>query len=128
MSRKITVLIVEDNKLCLFGARCSLEQAGCSVDTAETGKEGLDKAVKNKYDIIFMDIGLEKGTDGFEVTKKIRSTSQINKDTPVVALTAHNREDYKEKAKEVGMNDFMVKPADVDKVKSIIKDFGLSEN
>ena len=101
---KINALLVEDNDLARMVAEVSLKKVNCKVDSVSTGEEAVQLALTKKYDIIFMDIGLGD-TDGFQVTQTIRSESQFNKDTLIVALTAHLEESYREKAKAVGIND-----------------------
>jgi CheY-like chemotaxis protein len=123
MDKDIKVLLVEDHEISRLAAKFNLQQAGCQVDVAASGKEALEKAFNNKYDIIFMDIGLEKGFDGFSVTKKIRNQSNLNQKTFIVALTAHTNDKYQKEANEAGMNKFISKPIEAVQLKEIISDF-----
>lgn len=118
----IRFLLVEDNALARMSVTLVLEQAGYEIDTADTGDAGLNMAIDNAYDLILMDFGLGD-TDGCEVTKKIRAQSDKNKTTPIVALTAHGEEAYKIKCYDAGMNDFLTKPFDNEKVEYIINKF-----
>jgi CheY-like chemotaxis protein len=111
LSKEITVLLVEDNQIAMLSAKFTLQDAGCVVDVAASGKEALEKAAQHNYDLIFMDIGLEEGTDGFMVTEQIKSRGSLNEDTLVVALTAHTQdENLSKRMKEVGIPRLITKP------------------
>ena len=80
-----------------------------ALDEASNGKEALELSKQNKYDLIFMDIGLPDFS-GYEVTKRIRQDKKnINNNTIIVALTAHDDSDSRKKTTESGMNDFTTK-------------------
>ena len=119
MDKKINVLIVEDNMVARMAAKLNLEKLGCNVETAETGEKAIEMSMANSYDIIFMDIGLGS-TDGFKVTGEIREKSQKNQSTPIIALTAHDENEYKERAKKVGMSDYLNKPIEISEIEKII--------
>lgn len=121
MDNKIKALIVEDNAIACMAAKSNLEKLGCEVDTANTGEKAIELCENFTYNIIFMDIGLGD-TDGFTVTQEIKSKCQINKETPIVALTAHSEDEYKQKAKKVGMIDFLNKPIDTLQVEKILNE------
>lgn len=121
MDHKIKALIVEDNAIACMAAKGNLEKPGCNVDIANTGQKAIELCENFTYNIIFMDIGLGD-TDGFAVTQEIKSKCQINKETPVVALTAHSEDEYKKKAEKVGMMDFLNKPIDTLQVEKILKE------
>jgi two-component system aerobic respiration control sensor histidine kinase ArcB len=119
---KIRILLVEDNKFAQMAAKGNLETIGCLIDVASSGAEGIRKGTDTQYDIIFMDIGLEDGMDGFIVSKKIKE-SQLNAKTPIVVLTAHSEESYRKYAFDIGIDDFLVKPLTVEDAKTIIAKF-----
>lgn len=120
MKDKIQVLLVEDQFLMQFAAKKCFVTTSCHVDIAETGEKAIALSAKNVYDIIFMDIGLDD-MDGYEVTEKIRAASSLNALTPVIALTAHTKDRYYEKAKLAKMNDFISKPITPELVKEMFE-------
>ncbi len=106
----IRVLLVEDTPIAQVVAKSQLIKQDCEVDIASDGIEALDKTSLHSYDLILMDIGLGEGPDGFEVTLQIKNNSPLNRLTPIVAVSSHNEEEYKEKAKAVGMAHYFNKP------------------
>ncbi len=115
----IKLLAVEDDSIAQFIVRAELGKSGYDIDIASSGDEAIQKAMQTRYDFILMDIGLGN-TDGFIVTKAIRAQSMLNKETPIIALTAHEEESYRSKAKEVGMQGFLAKPLRLAKLKEIL--------
>jgi len=104
------VLVVEDNAVAQKVAFSLLNSMNCHVDVASSGDEAITKIMKNHYDLIFMDIGLGQGADGYEVTKQIRNKEKDNEHTPIVALTAHAAEENKQHCIEAGMDAVLAKP------------------
>ena len=110
------VLLVEDNELNFEIAKTVLEEAGFRVDGASNGKEAVDKASNNTYDVILMDIQMPI-MDGYEATKELR---RLGNRAPIIAMTANAFSEDKKKAKEVGMDAYIPKPIDVNKLVSKI--------
>lgn len=109
--RKLDILLVEDNIDNQNLIKNSLEKVGYTVHIAENGKIGIGKVKEKEYDLIFMDINMPE-MDGFETTKAIRlfESEKKKKRIPVIALTAHALLEYKEKAIEFGIDDYITKP------------------
>lgn len=110
------ILLVEDNELNYEIAKTVLEEAGFIIDGASNGKEAVDKATNNTYDVILMDIQMPI-MDGYEATKELR---KLGNRTPIIAMTANAFSEDRKKAKEVGMDGYIAKPIDVNKLVSII--------
>lgn len=110
------VLVVDDEKLIVKGIRFSLEQDGMEVDCAYDGEEALEKASRNGYDLILLDIMLPKLT-GLEVCQQIREFS----DVPIVMLTAKGDDMDKILGLEYGADDYITKPFNILEVKARIK-------
>lgn len=108
---KQKILVVEDVKIAQQLAKMMLISLGCEVDVAENGSQTLEQYNQKNYDLIFMDIGLPD-IDGFSVTETIRKQEKEHGrySTPIIVLTAHSNETFKQRAVEVGADDFMVKP------------------
>jgi signal transduction histidine kinase/ActR/RegA family two-component response regulator len=106
------ILIVEDNltnQLVLLGL---LEDCVKEIDIANNGKEALDLFKSGKYELILMDLQMPV-MDGYEATRIIR---EIDKDIPIIALSANAMIEEVEKTKAYGMNEHLAKPIDVEKL------------
>lgn len=119
-SAKMRILIAEDNAVNAMIARVLLEKAGHLVDLAINGKEALDALLKRKYDIVIMDCQMPV-MDGFEATRAIRSSKEIWKDIPIIAMTANAMAGDRERCLEAGMSDYISKPVKKDDLLRIIK-------
>ena len=106
------VLIVDDNEMNLTVAEGLLEPLKMQVDTADGGREAIEKISKEHYDIIFMDHMMPE-MDGVEVTHIIRDEFPRYDDVPIIALTANAVAGTKEFFCREGMNDFIAKPIEI---------------
>lgn len=102
------VLLVEDSEDNLELIQHILNQAGVKVDQARNGREGLDKALATKYDLILMDLQMPI-MDGYEATKALREKNVI---TPIIALTAHAMKEERDRCLQAGFNERLTKPID----------------
>ena len=100
------VLVAEDVVTNQFLIKSLLNKMGLTVTIAEDGAIALQKAISQKYDLIFMDIQMPN-MDGFEATKAIRKEGIS---TPIIALTAHAMKGDDAKCYETGCNDYLTKP------------------
>jgi DNA-binding response OmpR family regulator len=101
-----TVLVVEDDPTMLRGLRDNFEFKGYRVRTAVDGEEGLDAALREKPDLIILDIMLPR-MNGFEVCQRIR---QAGLEMPVVMLTAKGQEEDIIRGLNLGADDYVTKP------------------
>jgi CheY-like chemotaxis protein len=85
-----------------------LEKSGHTVIEARDGKTGIERAIKEKPDLIIMDIQLPD-INGLEVTRRIRA-SEANGEIPIIALTSYAMMGDKDKALEAGCNGYIEKP------------------
>ena len=104
------ILIVEDNEQNLYLMQYMLEKTGYSVVVARTGGEGVAMAVKERPDLILMDIQLPD-MDGLEVTRRIRA-SEADDQIPIVAVTSFAMAGDREKALAAGCTGYIEKPID----------------
>jgi signal transduction histidine kinase/DNA-binding response OmpR family regulator len=117
LTKKISVLVAEDNAINRKLIGYLLTQIGCVFDMASDGKEALAKLTKKNYDIILMDVQMPV-MDGIDSTRAIRNELQLK--TPVIALTARVFKEDEIKCIEAGMNDYLTKPIDKEKLKEKI--------
>ena len=110
------VLVVDDEKLIVKGLKFTLEQDNMEVDVAYDGKEALEKARDNQYDIILLDVMLPE-LNGFEVCQQIRDFS----DVPIIMITAKGDDMDKILGLEYGADDYITKPFNSLEVKARIK-------
>lgn len=103
------VLLVEDNAVNQRVATLLLERAGCTVDLANDGAEGVAKFNANRYDLVLLDCHMPE-MDGFEAARRMRMSESPEYSTPIVALTANALPGDREKCLEAGMNDYLTKP------------------
>ncbi|MEA1920628.1 MAG: response regulator [Campylobacterota bacterium] len=103
-----TCLIVEDIKINQMVLQSVLKGLNFTSEFANDGVEGVEKAQKNPYDMIFMDIQMPR-MDGFEATQKIR---EFNDTIPIVAVSAAVLPQDKQHSLDAGMNDHVAKPVD----------------
>ncbi len=102
------ILLVEDSadNRALFSIM--LKRANATVDLAQDGQEGVDKAMSQKYDLVLMDIQMPI-KDGYTAFAELK---EKNYRIPVIALTAHALTDEKNKALDMGFADYLTKPVD----------------
>ena len=103
------VLIVEDNYMNRRYICTLLEKWKIQYTIAHNGREGLEMAQHELFDLILMDIQMPE-MDGYEATINIRNTANMNRQTPIIALTASAMLTQKDKAFSIGMNDYVSKP------------------
>ena len=118
------LLLVDDVEVNREIAAMILQEMGFKVETAEDGKQALEKvsaADSGYYDAVLMDIQMPE-MDGYEATKKIRELSDDEKATvPIVAMTANAFEEDRKAAFAAGMNAHIAKPVDEAKLISVLE-------
>ena len=116
---KKRVLLVEDNELNADIAMTILEDAHVKAELAKDGAEAFDmlaRAPEEYYDVILMDIQMPR-LNGYEAAKKIRKLSDPYKaQIPIIAMTANAFEEDRQAALAAGMDDYVVKPIEVDRL------------
>lgn len=105
MADNARVLVVDDEERIRRLLRMYLERENFEIDEADNGKDALDLALQNDYDVIILDLMMPE-MDGIEVCEKLRK----EKTTPVIMLTAKGEESNRVQGFEVGADDYIVKP------------------
>jgi len=116
---ELSILVVDDNLLNLKVASTFLSNEGANVVSVENGKDALEKANHQLFDLILMDLEMP-GMSGIETAIGIRKIKHYTKDIPIIALTAHAFPDIKKQVLAAGMNDFLTKPYKPEQLFSII--------
>jgi osomolarity two-component system sensor histidine kinase NIK1 len=129
MGERLNILLVEDNLLNQRIVTFSLKKYNHDVIIANNGVEAIEKFRENKFDVILMDIMMPV-MDGLEATIKIREEEKLNnveKRTPIVALTANTMDNDRDKCISYGMDDFLSKPFDIEKLKIIFSELSITD-
>lgn len=114
-----TILIVEDDPGILFGLRDNFQLAGYRVVSSIDGSLGLDLAIKEKPDIVILDVMLP-GMNGFEILAAIRKREL---DMPVIMLTARGQEADVIKGLNLGADDYVTKPFSIQALLVRVRNF-----
>jgi len=115
------ILVVEDNETNMYLLRRILRHGGYEVLEARSGEEGIEVAIKEKPDLIIMDIQLP-GIDGLEATKRIRESKKEG-EIPIVAFTSHAMAGDREKFLAVGITGYIEKPINPDTFLANIEEY-----
>lgn len=102
------VLVVDDSEENKILLRVYLSKAGLEVESAVNGAMGVEKALKNNFDLILMDIQMPI-MDGYTATENLRANGY---DKPIIALTANAMKEDRQRSIEAGCNDYLTKPID----------------
>ena len=127
MNENIKILIVEDDRAVRNLISTTLQINDYEYDLAIDGKNALQLMTSNKYDIVFIDLGLPD-IDGIEIIKKFRDFST----TPIIVISARTNDEDKIEALDAGADDFLTKPFNVDellaRVRSTLRRINYAEN
>jgi CheY-like chemotaxis protein/anti-sigma regulatory factor (Ser/Thr protein kinase) len=115
---KLRVLVVEDNPTNQMVATAQLNVLGIDqVSTAANGREAVDAALRNQFDLILMDIHMPV-MDGYEATGLLRHSGVT---TPIVAMTANVLPEDRAAYIQAGMIDYLAKPMDLARLRQLIQ-------
>ena len=114
MSR--TILLVDDDALMRRSLAFHMEQAGYKVHTAASAEDAISLAERTPLDLVILDIGLP-GIDGLEALREFKAQRNL----PVIFLTGRRREFDEVLGLEMGADDYITKPFDVDVVLAHVK-------
>jgi CheY-like chemotaxis protein len=117
------VLLVEDNFVNQKVAVRFLERLGCTVEVASNGADGVAACQRRRFDIILMDLQMPV-MDGMTATRKIREW-ETSGHTPIIALTANAMTGDRELCESAGMDGYLTKPIEVERLRDTLSKFGL---
>ena len=113
------MLVVDDTVDNLVIISLHLQQSGYRVVTATNGEEAIKVAALTNPDLILMDLSMP-GLDGLGATRKIREHPTL-RPVPVVAVTAFNTEGFKRAAHDAGIDGYITKPIDFERLNDLIR-------
>jgi len=110
--KRLRVLVAEDNPVNRMLATKLLERWGHHARPATDGREAVEQAGAEHFDLILMDVEMPE-LDGYEATRRIREVeSELDEHVPIIAMTAHAGGEHRQRCLEAGMDDFVSKPID----------------
>ena len=115
------LLIVEDNLVNQRLASRFTGKLGYTSDIAANGQEAVELALSNEYALVLMDCQMPV-MDGFEATEQIRRR-EIGRRTPIIAVTARAMKDDEQRCLAAGMDGFVPKPLDLDKLARVLEEW-----
>ncbi|MDD4539369.1 MAG: response regulator [Lentisphaeria bacterium] len=115
------ILLVDDNEVNQKVALAIIKKMGLCVDVASNGRQALDLLASKNYRLVLMDVQMPD-MDGLQATRIIRAqdATALNRNVPIIAMTAHSAENYQQQCQEAGMNDYICKPITASKLREII--------
>lgn len=123
----LNILLVEDNPMNQKIVAKMLQLHHNVCDLAADGYEAFEAIQKKDYDIIFMDCQMPN-LDGYESTMAIRKMKNHKKNVPIIAMTANAMEGDREKCLNAGMDDYLSKPIDYEKMLDLISVYACNKD
>lgn len=114
----LTILVVEDYDDMSLAMRLALERQGYHILEAADGEQAIEVAARERPEVILMDLSLPV-MDGLKATERIRA-DPASRDMVIVAVTAHQEQNYRARALAAGCNAFITKPIDFDWLKDLL--------
>ena len=110
------ILLVEDEKMLARYVELELTHEGYEVDVANDGREGLDKALEDKHDLMLLDLMLPR-LSGIEICRRVRQHST----KPIIMLTAKDDVSDKVMGLDMGADDYVTKPFAIEELLARIR-------
>ena len=124
----VPVLVAEDNPVNQKVARRMLEVLGYSADVVENGAKAVEAVLGREYGAVLMDVQMPE-MDGYEATGAIRRLEAVaGRRTPIIAMTANALAGDREQALEAGMDDYLSKPVQRDRLSEVLRHWIPSED
>lgn len=121
MSSNFTILVVDDSEFMRQGIIMTLKHAGYDATAAANGVEALKLAESQNFNIVLTAINMPV-MDGFTLIRELRSLSNY-KNTPIITITTESSDVKKEKCKDVGITEWIMKPINHYKLLSVVDKF-----
>lgn len=122
-NQKLKILLAEDNEFNQKYFIKALKIYGLNCDVALNGAEAVKACKERDYDIVFMDCQMPV-MDGYEAARQIRAEGLQRKQAVIIALTAYAMKEDKERCLAAGMDEYLSKPVNLNKVIELLKKYG----
>jgi CheY-like chemotaxis protein len=96
-----------------------LERLGYRAVLAVTGREAVEAVQEGRFAAVLMDMMMPE-MDGCAASRAIRELPGVDRDLPIIAMTASDAASYRERCLAAGMNDFLCKPATLDQLRTVL--------
>jgi signal transduction histidine kinase/CheY-like chemotaxis protein len=116
----LKVLVAEDNAINQKVVLMLLEKLGAKADLVANGSEAIAAAIENRYDLVLMDVQMPE-VDGLAATREIRSRLSPDRQPVIFGLTAHATAEYRDICLGAGMDGYLTKPLDREKLWALIE-------
>ena len=116
------ILLAEDNKMNQIVAKKLMDKLGCSYVIANNGVECLGILEAGHFDLILMDCMMPE-MDGLEATRRIRASGSNYASIPIIAFTANAMPSERQDCLDAGMDDYIDKPVDLDRITNLLKEW-----
>ncbi len=118
--KKLHLLLADDEKINRILAAELLKKQGWQVTEAENGRQVLEAIAAQNFDLVLMDLEMPE-IDGLEATRLLREKEKnTNRHLPIVAITAHAVAGYREQCLAAGMDEYLSKPFELEKMLEVI--------
>lgn len=118
---KKKVLIAEDSSVIRNLLKKVLSFEDCEITAVKDGQSCIDQFNEGNYDLILMDIHLPGAKNGLEATKEIRAVKKKKANVPIIGISGNAKNKPVSEFFDAGMNEYMQKPLDYDKVVELVK-------
>ena len=114
------ILLVEDESVNAAVAQGYLSELGCTCVWVREGAEAVARNSVETFDLILMDLSMP-GLDGFATAALLREQQRSGHEVPIVALTAHGSNDYRDSVLQAGMVDMLSKPCTLEQCEAVLR-------
>ena len=118
------ILVVDDNKAAALTLSWALELQGYEVFTAYDGRQGLTTALREKPDILLLDIAMP-GMNGYDLCRELRALPEF-RHAKIIAQTGYSQDEFRRRSQEAGFDGYIVKPVDLQVLRTEIEGYPLS--
>jgi CheY-like chemotaxis protein len=115
----LRVLAAEDNVVNQRVVLMLLKKLGVNADLAADGAQAIAAVMENRYDLVLMDVEMP-GVDGLAATREIRSRVPVDRQPVIFGLSAHATTGYRDLCLGAGMNGYLTKPLELEKLRDLI--------
>ena len=115
------VLVVDDNADAAQTLAMLLREMDCDVQVAHDGMAALESARASRPDLVLLDISMPR-VDGYSVARQMRADNVL-RDTPIVAVTGLGREHDRQRTREAGFNEHLVKPVAPEALREVLEKY-----
>ncbi len=117
--RKLRVLLAEDDKIQRIVAVKMIQKLGITADLAESGVQAIAAVLEKPYDLVLMDLHMPD-MDGMAATREIRNRLGAGRQPAICGLSAHDAADFLQPCLSAGMDDYLTKPLDPEKLRRML--------